>query len=107
VDAQVVPRAVMLADGVYVIALHGTALFAGEARAYARADRREWRSQAPVPGLNLMVEVPRTLREADRGTPCEIAIYTAISRPGQGPSLWSGRYWVRNTAEGPVLEEAD
>jgi hypothetical protein len=107
VEGQVVPRAVMLAEGVYVVALHGTAVLAGDARAWARADRREWRSQASVPGVNLMVEVPRTIREGDRGTLFETAIYPGSSGPGEGPALWSGRYWVRNTTLGPVLEDAE
>jgi hypothetical protein len=94
----------MLAGAVYVITLRGTAYLASTAKAWARSDDKEWRAQAPVPGLDLMVEVPRDVPEGPRGTRFELAIYPAHSFPGQGTPSWGRTYWIRNTPEGPVLD---
>lgn len=93
-------------DGkIYEVTIKGTALLDFRVRGWSRTKSIWWGSR-PDPGADLTFDIPKALYETGRGTFLEVAIYRVDSAPGKGPSLWSGRYWVRNTAEGPVLEEA-
>jgi hypothetical protein len=104
VPIAVEPQAKLFCDGVYIVVLGGTASLSGEVRAWVRvAD--EWREAVSVPGANLLLDVPRSLDEGPEGTSFEAAIYSRRSRPGHGTAMWNGTYRVRNTQEGPMLQE--
>ena len=90
----------------YTVALRGTALLEGQAVAWCKT-RSVWRGSRAVPGADLTLEIPMEPQEDSRGRFFEAAIFWRDSGPGRGLALWSGKYWVRNTGEGPALEEAE
>ena len=106
VQVHTVPEAKMLWGGVYVVILRGTAMLSDQTTGWMKT-AGEWQPNPSVPGMDLMLEVPRAVSEDPRGTFFEAAIFWTNAGPGGGEALWSGKYWVRSAREGPVLEEAE
>ncbi len=102
----VTPVVTELDEDGYIVALQGTAALASVARGWFKTKIAWWRSEA-APGEDILLDIPKSSRETLLGTEFDAALYWAERGPGRGEPLWAGRFRVRNTGGGPVLEEVD
>jgi len=98
------PEVTELDDDGYIVALRGTAALASVARGWFKTKIAWWRADG-TPGEDILLDIPKATREPALGTAFDAALYWAERGPGRGDPLWAGRYRVRNTGQGPVVEE--
>lgn len=109
-EVEVTPIATQLVDGEYIIVLRGTAHLLPGVKSWVRqAPILAWMSSTPPVGGDIVIEVDQDDPEAPGGTFFEVAICgVGSSGPGDGPSLWGGRFRVRVAAAGrPMLTAAE
>jgi len=104
VHVNVVPEVIALVAETYVVQLRGSVLLAGQARGWIKQAGR-WRAARLDAGDDIRVVVRRADSEGSSGTPFEVMLSWKEERPGRGEALWRQRFWVRDTAEGPVLDK--
>jgi hypothetical protein len=105
-QVNVTPKVTEFDEEGYTIELGGTAPLGSSARGWFKTKIAWWPSEA-ISGMDILLDVPKAAREPASGTEFDAALYWRERRPGQGEPLWAGRYRVRNTPQGPVLEQAD
>lgn len=103
---DVKPEVTHLDDEGYVVALRGTAALSSVARGWFKTKIAWWRSDT-APGADIVLDIARSSHETAQGTMFDAALYFAERCPGKGEPLWAARYCVRNTCQGPVLEELE
>ena len=89
----------------YSVVLRGTAGLGSGARGWFKT-RVAWWCSAPAPGEDILLDVPKATRGPATETVFDAALYWAERGPGRAEPLWTGRYRIRNTWCGPILEEA-
>jgi hypothetical protein len=102
---NVIPRVAALDEDGYTVALGGTASLGISALGWFKT-KIAWWSSEPVSGTDIELDIPKARNEPPSGTEFEAALYWRERAPGRGEPLWRGRFRVRNTPEGPVVEEA-
>lgn len=95
-----------LDDEGYVVALRGTAALSSVARGWFKTKIAWWRSDT-APGADILLDIAKSSKEPPMGTVFDAALYWAERSPGKGDPIWAARYTVRNTCQGPVLEELE
>ena len=101
---DVTPEVTHLDDEGYVVALRGTAALSSVARGWFKTKIAWWRSDT-APGADIVLDIAKSSREPAMGTVFDAALYFTERSPGKGEPIWAARYQVRNTCQGPVLEE--
>jgi hypothetical protein len=102
---NVTPEVTELFDDGYTVALRGTAVLASVTRGWFKTKIAWWRSEAE-PGEDILLDIPKASCEPPLGTLFDAALYWTERSPGRGEPIWAGRYRVRSTGQGAVLEEA-
>jgi hypothetical protein len=102
----VTPEVTELDEDGYTVALRGTSALASVARGWFKTKIAWWKSE-PIPGMDILLDIPRASHEPVTGTVFDAALYWIERSPGKGEPLWSGRFQVRNTLAGPVLEQIE
>jgi hypothetical protein len=103
--ATVMPEVIALSGSTYVIRLLGTAPLGEQTRGWIKQAGR-WRAGSLVPGHDIEVAVRQDDPDDRPATAFEVELKRREDRPGKGPVLWSGKFIVTNTPQGPALEGA-
>lgn len=101
-EIEVTPVATQLVDGEYLVVLRGTEQLLPGVRPWVRQGPDWfWMSSTPPPGGDIVVDIDQDDEEEPTGTIFEVAICgIGSSGPGDGPSLWGGKFRVRAGAAG-------
>jgi hypothetical protein len=103
---DVTPVVTELDEDGYVIALRGSAVLSSMACGWFKTKIAWWRSESKA-GMDILLDVPKSSREPETGTVFDARLYWNERGPGRGEPLWTGKYRVRNTRQGPIVEEVE
>ncbi len=103
---EVTPEVTELYDDGYTVALRGTGALASVAHGWFKTKIAWWRSDS-INGNDFLLDIPKASQEPPTGTVFDAALYLRERSPGHGEPMWSGRYRVRATGQGAVLEKVE
>ena len=103
---DVTPVVTELDEEGYVVTLQGTASLASVACGWFKTKIAWWRSPR-VPGRDILLDIPKATREPSTGTVFDAAVYWAEQAPGLGDPLWTGKFQVRDSEDGGVVEKVE